>query len=147
MPPDKELDGVHECKWEECEGGSDEVEQGERGEDQVGCQLVMFWVADHRKNIIRCVIHTLFTNSKTLDVQFEMLVPVYECEESGKGHEKGDRGEGEVSKCPQLCNPTKNFDLSASDCIDCLHKRHLPCIQLQNLNKVNVFLISNRSSP
>ena len=49
MPPDKELDGVHECKREEGEGGSDEVEQGEGSEDQVCCQLVIFRVAVKRK--------------------------------------------------------------------------------------------------
>ena len=62
------------------------------------------------------------------------MSPVYEGEESGKGHEERDRGEGEVGKSPQLGNPTENFDLPASDPVDCPHKRHLPCIQLQNLD-------------
>ena len=52
MPPDKELDGVHESKGEEREGGSDEVEEGEAGEYQVCCQLVIFRVTVRRKNII-----------------------------------------------------------------------------------------------
>ena len=43
--PDKELDCVHECKRKEGEGSSDEVEEGEGGEDQVCCQLVLFRVA------------------------------------------------------------------------------------------------------
>ena len=62
------------------------------------------------------------------------MSPVYECEESGKGHEKGDRGEGEVGKSPELGNPTENFDLPASDRVDCTHKRHLPGIEFQNLD-------------
>ena len=48
MQPDKELDGVHESKGEEREGGSDEVEEGEAGEDQVCCQLVIFRVTVRR---------------------------------------------------------------------------------------------------
>ena len=121
MPPDKELDGVHESKGEEREGGSDEVEEGEAGEDQVCCQLVIFRVTVRRGEKI-----SLFFSSfwEVLEMS-----PVYECEESGKGHEKGDRGEGEVGKSPELGNPTENFDLPASDRVDCTHKRHLPGIE------------------
>ena len=62
------------------------------------------------------------------------MSPVYKGEESGEGHEEWDGGESEVGKSPELCNPTEDFDLPASDCVDCAHKRHLPCIELQNLD-------------
>ena len=54
MQPDEELDGVHECKREEGEGGSDQVEEGEGGEYQVCRQLVIFRVAVNRKVSLSC---------------------------------------------------------------------------------------------
>ena len=54
LQPDEEFDGVHECKGKEGEGGSDEVEERERGEDQVCCQLVVLRVTVGRKLLLDC---------------------------------------------------------------------------------------------